>query len=246
MSSNKMSSNKSPIIISVEGNIGAGKSTIMEKMQELLESKEIVFMREPVDIWEKMKDPHDGENILVKFYKDPAMYSFSFQVMAYITRVSLLINTIRENPEAKVIICERSLDADRNIFAKMLRDEGKMKNIEYQIYNQLFQEYVKNLNSEALSLSGIIYIDATPEICVSRVMKRAREGESQISLDYLKACRLYHEKWLVEGEDLVTERVLRVVTNEDATYEKGNEMDCGNKWVQHIQTFVLDTMRELC
>ena len=71
MSSNKMSQNKSPIIISVEGNIGAGKSTIMEKMQELLESKEIGFMREPVDIWEKMKDPHDGENILVKFYKDP-------------------------------------------------------------------------------------------------------------------------------------------------------------------------------
>jgi len=241
-----MSSNSYPIIISVEGNIGAGKSTIIEKMQESFESEEIVFIREPVDIWEKMKDPDDGENILVKFYKDPDMYAFSFQVMAYTTRVSLLVNAVCENPDAKVIICERSLDADRNIFVKMLRDEGKIKNIEYQIYNQLFQEYVKNLNGKIFHLSGIIYIDADPEICEARVMKRAREGESNIPLDYLKSCRMYHQKWLVEGEDLTSERVLHVVTNEDATYEKGNEMDCGNQWVHRIHRFVLDTMKEDC
>ena len=64
-------------------------------------------MREPVDLWEKIKDK-EGETILSKFYKDPNKYAFSFQIMAFTTRLSLLSETIRNNPQAQVILCERS------------------------------------------------------------------------------------------------------------------------------------------
>lgn len=235
-----MSSFKLPLIISVEGNIGAGKSTILEKMQNKLESEEIVFVREPVDIWEQIKDPEDGENILVKFYKDPDTYSFSFQVMAYATRVALLRNVIQNNPMAKIIICERSLDADRNIFAKMLRDEGKIKNIDFQIYDRFFKEYSQNMYGSSFWLSGIVYIDADPDICERRIMKRAREGESGIPLEYLKKCRDYHKKWLIDGEDLGNSPVLKIKTNEDATYSEGDLSDCGNKWISEIADFILN------
>ena len=109
-----------PKVISIEGNIGAGKTTILEQLLlRAANDPSIVFLREPVDNWSSIQSA-DGENILTKFYKDPARYAFTFQVMAYATRVSSLRKIICENPQCKLVICERSLEADRNIFAKML------------------------------------------------------------------------------------------------------------------------------
>ena len=46
-----------PLIVSVEGNIGAGKTTIIDKLQEKMRSnKDILFLREPVDVWEGIKN----------------------------------------------------------------------------------------------------------------------------------------------------------------------------------------------
>jgi deoxyadenosine/deoxycytidine kinase len=89
-------------------------------------------------------------------------------------------------------------------------------------------------------LSGIVYIDADPHICERRIMKRAREGESGIPLEYLKKCRDYHKKWLIDGEDLGNSPVLKIKTNEDATYLDGDLSDCGNKWISEITDFILN------
>jgi deoxyadenosine/deoxycytidine kinase len=243
-----------PIILSIEGNIGAGKTTIIEKMKERLQSDEIIFVKEPVDQWEHFRNRSDGENILTKFYNDQPRYAFTFQVMAYSTRLSLLRRTIRENPNAKVIVCERSLDADRNIFAKMLRDENKMSDIEFQIYDHFFQEYSEKdefrISNEPIgehyqkyNLSGVIYIDADPEICSMRIKKRSREGESYIPVEYLNNCRDYHETWLLQGNDLGSCKVLHIVTNEEATYEPLNMEDCGNMWINRIEEFIRDLQK---
>ena len=118
-----MNQNNMPKIISIEGNIGTGKTTILSKLEEKYAGdKTVVFIKEPVDVWEQIRDA-SGENILQKFYADSAKYAFPFQVMAYITRYSAVAKAIRENPECRLIICERSLDADCQIFAKMLFDD---------------------------------------------------------------------------------------------------------------------------
>ncbi len=126
-----------PIIISIEGNIGAGKTTIIDRLQQKMHNvTDILFLREPLDIWESIKDPITGDNILQKFYQNPRQFAFSFQVMAYATRVSLIREAIRQNRNCKVIICERSLEADKNIFAQMLHDDGLIDDIQFQIYNR--------------------------------------------------------------------------------------------------------------
>lgn len=95
-------------IISIEGNIGSGKSTLLANLKKELEGRDnIVFLREPVDDWEAIRDK-DGKTMLMKFYADQEKYSFAFQMMAYISRLSLIKETIRENPSA-IIISERSL-----------------------------------------------------------------------------------------------------------------------------------------
>ena len=43
-------------IISLEGNIGAGKTTILNELTNNDNEKKIVYMREPVDLWEKIKE----------------------------------------------------------------------------------------------------------------------------------------------------------------------------------------------
>ena len=131
-------------IYSVEGNIGSGKSTLVRHLKDNLKQiyyenpfskgdmgstqdiikKNIIYLLEPVDEWMKITD-NDGEPILTKFYKNQEKYAFSFQMMAYISRIASLRKTIRENPDS-IIICERSVYTDFNVFAKMLYDDGKI------------------------------------------------------------------------------------------------------------------------
>ena len=95
-------------IFSIEGNIGSGKSTLLENLKkELSNNKNIIFMKEPVDEWEEIKDA-SGNTMLQKFYEDQEKYSFPFQMMAYISRLNLLKTTVEKNPGA-IIISERSL-----------------------------------------------------------------------------------------------------------------------------------------
>jgi deoxyadenosine/deoxycytidine kinase len=219
-----------PKIFSVEGNIGAGKTTIIENLQKLFaENPDVIFIREPVDVWQTIVDKN-GETILAKFYADPAKYAFTFQVMAYSTRLSMLRKIIRENPNCKTIICERSLDADKNIFAKMLYDDGLIDEVSHQIYKRFYGEFI-----DEFPLEGVVYIDADAEVCRQRITKRAREGEETVALDYLKKCQSYHEEWLNRN---TATQVLHIKTNDDVTYDPNDKKDKGNIWMRQISDFI--------
>ena len=178
-------------IFSIEGNIGSGKSTLVKELQKSVPNildKKVVYVQEPVNEWSKIKDKK-GETILEKFYADQHKYAFSFQMMAYISRLALLRNIVRENPDA-IIITERSVFTDREVFAKMLYDEGKIEDVDYQIYLKWFDEFI-----EEIPITGLIYVTTTPEKSKQRVDLRARMGEA-IPLSYLQRCHNYHESWI--------------------------------------------------
>ena len=178
-------------IFTIEGNIGSGKSTlitILKKSNASLRHIPIIYLPEPVSIWESIKDS-EGRNIIEKYYENQEKYAFSFQMMAYISRIHQLREILKTHSKV-IVICERSVFTDREIFAKMLHDDKKIEDIEYSIYLKWFDEFVKDL-----PVKGIIYVKADPEICEKRVIKRNRKGES-IPLSYLQNCHKYHEKWL--------------------------------------------------
>ena len=180
-------------IVSLEGNIGAGKSTLLRAIESGLTDSEkgrIVCMQEPVDLWESVRDS-DGESILKKFYRDPAKYAFAFQVMAYTTRLEAMKRILRENPLCEVLVCERSLEADKNIFALMLRDDGLIDSVSFQVYEMLYKG-----TSGPFSIDLVLYLETCPEMCMSRVGKRGRDGEGAIGLDYLTKCHQYYEAWI--------------------------------------------------
>lgn len=218
-----------PKIISIEGNIGAGKTTIIEKLEKYLKNdKSIIFLREPVDLWQTITD-EKGDGILTKFYADPNKYAFSFQVMAFVTRLTMLRNAVKQNPHCKLIICERSLEADKNIFAKMLFDDNMIEEINYKIYTQFYNEYRKDFQ-----LEGIVYIDADADVCHNRVSKRSRTGEDTVKLEYLEKCKTYHDIWL-NNPNL---NILKVKTNEDVSYDINDPNDVGIVWLNDIKDFI--------
>jgi deoxyadenosine/deoxycytidine kinase len=182
-------------IISIEGNIGSGKTTLLSKLKEkYANNKNIVFLKEPVDDWATITDI-DGVTMLEKFYGNQKEYAFPFQMMAYISRLALFKNTIKENPGA-IIITERSLNTDREVFAKMLYDTGFIELVNYKIYLKWFDTFARDC-----PISKVIYVNTDPQICFDRIKKRSRTGESSIPLDYLENCHKYHNDMLDATKD---------------------------------------------
>jgi len=221
--------NKEVKIITIEGNIGSGKSTLLEylKNELVISNQKIIFMKEPVDEWEDIKDCN-GKTMLQKFYENQEKYSFSFQMMAYISRLKLLKETVEKYPNA-IIISERSLYTDKYVFAKMLYETNKIEDVNYQIYCKWFDTFVKDY-----PISGIIYVKTDPEICHDRVAKRSRLGESSIPLGYLTSCDKYHNDMLNIEKQIVSKNQLVLDDNVDIFYKK----ETLNEWIKSITEFI--------
>ena len=224
-------------IVSIEGNIGSGKSTLLANLKNHFnENTNIIFLKEPVDEWSKIKD-ENGTTILEKFYADQIKYSFSFQMMAYISRLKILMDTVKNIKDKDqntkyVIITERSLYTDKMVFAKMLYDTGKIEHINYQIYLNWFDTFASEF-----PVNKIIYVKASPEICHQRIGVRQRDGEDNIPIDYLKSCSEYHDNMLNKDlNDCVCSDQLILDGNNDI-YKNKSILE---EWIFTIQKFIFN------
>lgn len=205
------------MIISIEGNIGSGKSTFVHKLKEhFADRHDVCFLQEPVNEWLDIKD-EAGMNILEHYYKDQKSYAFQFQMMAYISRLAIL-KRATETSHYKYIITERCLYTDKEVFCKMLYDDGLIESIGYQIYNKWFTEF------QDLAIPyKCVYLRTDPEISKLRVDIRARVEET-IPIDYLKKCHAYHEEWLT-----IQPNTIIIDANQDI-----NENPNIDEWVQRV------------
>ena len=204
------------MLISIEGNIGSGKSTLVEYLKSL---GTYIFVDEPVNEWLAIKDK-DGSNALECFYNNQKENAFCFQILAYITRLKKLMEKIKENLSNVIIITERSIETDRNVFAKMLYEDGFLSSIEWETYNYWFNTF-----KETSKVDLIIYIKTSPEKCLERINVRNRSEETNIKLDYLIKCNKYHDEWLneinqnkitIDGHDtidIIRNKVIDIIKN---------------------------------
>lgn len=229
------------LILSIEGNIGTGKSTIIENLKKYNTDKKIYFVPEPIDIWETIVDsPIDsgqsGKTILELFYTNNKQFAFSFQMMAYISRVYKLKEAIKNNPES-IIITERSILTDRHVFAKMLYDNGDISNVDYRIYLEWFDYFIKEI-----PISGIIHMHSNPETCMKRIKKRNRTGEV-MEQNYLVNCDKYHQDWLRTCQL----PKLKIDCNKDTEVENDTKKWCGQilDFVDHIEysSFIVSELK---
>ena len=188
-------------LISIEGDIGAGKTTLIEKLKK--ENPTWHFIDEPVQTWLNIKNK-DGTNILELFYQDKERYSYTFQNCALLSRALNIKKSIddwmtkcKTKPELKehnVFVTERCLETDYYVFAQMVYDSNYMNDVEWTLY-KMWYEYEKYRNYKT---TKIIYLNTPPDICLERIKKRNRKGEDGISIDYLQTLDKYQSKWLSE------------------------------------------------
>jgi deoxyadenosine/deoxycytidine kinase len=188
------------MLVSIEGNIGSGKSTIINYLKNYQKNNSnIVFVDEPVSEWLNIKI--DNKNALELFYENQKENSFWFQILAYITRLRNLLEVI-ENNQNKIIICERSIYTDKYVFAKMLYESGFIKEIEWKTYSYWFDTF-----KSKTSLDLIIYVNTEPTECYNRIIKRNRQEEiNKISKEYLTLCHNKHLEWF----DIINSRITTI------------------------------------
>lgn len=220
-------------IITIEGNIGSGKTTLLNHLKEQFkENPNVLFLREPVDEWESIKDA-EGTSMLQKFYADQEKYSFPFQMMAYISRLALLKEAIKNHPGA-IIITERSLYTDKFVFAKMLYDMKKIEDVSYQIYMKWFDTF-----AQECPIHRCVYVKTDPDVCYRRIIKRSRTGEEAIPLEYLKSCDEYHKSMIFQILPMFERKTEDVVVLDGNSniYSNPKELD---EWVERITKLIYD------
>lgn len=188
-----------PILISLEGSIGSGKSTLINSLRE--RNPGWHFIDEPVSTWQGLKN-EAGEDLLQVFYKDIRRYSYTFQNCALLSRAINIQKKIAEwkeraavNPEEalhNVFITERCLETDYHVFAQMLRDDGMMDSMEWDLY-KMWYNYILETSTQ---LTAVVYLYTPPDICADRIKIRARTGEDKIGQTYLENLDKYQRNWL--------------------------------------------------
>lgn len=202
------------MIISIEGNIGSGKSKFVELFKDYLEqetsfSDKFIFLSEPVDEWINTRN-ENNENILEVFYKDRKRWSYTFQMNAFITRSKLLMDCNQD----KIIVSERSVLTDKHIFAKSCFEDSSMDIIEEKLYNKWFDWLSSNLN---VLPDLIVYLQASPQVSYERMKKRGRKEEENVSFQYIEKISQYHDDWLSKKKQNV------LVLNVDSDFENNKE-----------------------
>ena len=190
------------IIIAIDGNIGSGKSTLIDILKDDLSDK-AYFIKEPVDKWTSIRD-ENGQSLLENFYQNKSRWSYSFQNFAYITRVMALKRAMKSG--SKIIITERSTLTDCNIFAKMLYTDGYINNMEMDMYDTWFYEF-------NIPINFIVYLKTSVDNCQKRIKERNRDGEATIDVEYLNKLDNAHDEWLLTSE--TTSKILVLDGNID-------------------------------
>lgn len=162
--------------IAVAGNIGAGKTTLAEKLS-------LHFN------WEIYYEDVDHNPYLEDFYEDMRRWSFNLQIYFLNSR----FNQVRAIQEGNVtVIQDRTIYEDAYIFAPNLYEMQLMSERDFQNYITLFRTMSNTFGAPDL----LIYLRGSIDTLVKQISKRGREFEANIPKDYLERLNNYYENWI--------------------------------------------------
>jgi len=162
--------------IAVAGNIGVGKSTLVQKICGH-------------QAWEPFYEPVTENPYIADFYSDMNSWSFHSQVF-FLTHRLRIHQQLVHFPGS--VIQDRSIYEDAEIFARNLFLQGKMSTRDYETYYALYQTLAEFLPPPDL----VIYLRASEETLVRRIQIRDRDYERSIQKEYLAQLNELYERWI--------------------------------------------------
>lgn len=162
--------------ITVAGNIGVGKSTLVRLLCEKLD-------------WQPFYEPVAQNPYLSDFYEDMSSWSFHSQIFFLIHR--LQIHYELEHLQESTIQ-DRSIYEDAEIFAHNLFLQGYFQQRDYDTYQALYTTLCSSLTAPDL----VVYLRASVPTLVKRITLRSRDYERSISTQYLDDLNKLYEDWI--------------------------------------------------
>jgi len=201
------------VLISFEGNIGAGKSLACDVLAEV----GLKVKKEPTKDWKI-----GGYDVLKAFYDNPKKYAGAFQTLVLRTRVKQSKNTVHG-------FVERCVSSDF-MFGTIQEELGNMDGIEFAAYKWQWEQAVR----DTPTIDAYIYLRTSVDTCMVRITERNRDGEGVISRDYLARLHNHHEKWLTKNDGPKQENILILDGEKDLT-----DQDNRKEFVAQVKTFMM-------
>ncbi len=162
--------------IAIAGNIGAGKSSLLE------------FLSSTYKI-APFYEPNEANPYLPDFYQDMKRWAFQSQLF-------FLSNKFRIHQEADkvsgVVVQDRSIYEDAEIFATALYRMGKIDQRDWDTYWGFYQTIISAIQPPDL----MIYLRCPVRTLRQRIRNRGRSMEQDIPPAYLKTLDQLYEEWL--------------------------------------------------
>lgn len=162
--------------IVVAGNIGVGKSTLVQLLCERLG-------------WDPFYEPVAENPYLADFYRDMNTWSFHSQVFFLSHRLKIQHAIIKH---AGSVIQDRSIYEDAEIFALNLFLQGHLSQRDYDTYWSMYEALTQFLPPPDL----VIYLRASVPTLRQRIAQRSRDYEQSISTEYLERLNELYRQWI--------------------------------------------------
>ena len=182
--------NSSRIYIAVAGNIGAGKSTLVD------------FLCRTYGV-SPFFEPNDENPYLADFYQDMNAWAFHSQVF-FLAHKFRIHQDLDKTPG--IVVQDRTIYEDAEIFATALHQSKRMSCRDWKTYQELYRTTCKSLRPPDL----MIYLRCSLKTTKQRIKMRGRAMEQSIPTAYLKLLQDLYDRWL---EDWKACEVLRLDTD---------------------------------
>lgn len=164
--------------IAIEGNIGAGKTTLARLLSERVEAS--LFLEEVED-----------NPFIERFYENQEVYAFQAQIFFLLNRYRQQMEIGQQDLFTNLLVADYLFAKDRIYAHAVLGDE------ELVLYNRLHSL----LEGKIMGPDLVIYLQASPEILLHRIQKRGRGYERQITGDYLASLNEAFNHFFFHYED---------------------------------------------
>lgn len=154
---------ESPLYIAVEGPIGVGKTTLVQRLAERFAARIVL-------------ESFEDNPFLPRFYEDKLRFAFSTQIFFLMSRFKQQQELMQADLFRPNILADYHLFKDR-IFAELtLADE------ELALYERVY----KSLATQILKPSVVVYLHAPLSTLLTRIARRGREFERNMDPEYLR------------------------------------------------------------
>ena len=162
--------------IAVAGNIGVGKSSMVEFLSEQ-------YGFEPI------YEPFMNNPYLDDFYKDMKAWGFHSQLyfLTHKFKLHMALNT-----RASTVVQDRTIYEDAEIFATNLYKGRYIKKRDYETYMELYE----TMNGALQPPDLMIYLRCSVGAIRKRIKQRGRKSEQEIPTSYLRRLNSLYEEWI--------------------------------------------------